>query len=172
MHAPIINCIGYSGSGKTTLITNLLKLLKEMKNINAAVIKNIHEHQIDKKGKDTYLYADAGAKYSITKNIYGECTIFIKNPLEIEALVKWLQLGPFHIDMIFTEGFRYLKVPTILCIKDHSEINEQINDFVKMISLNLNAQKIEVKKEFKDYDIPIVEIPEEFEKFVHIFKLG
>ncbi|TFG17052.1 MAG: molybdopterin-guanine dinucleotide biosynthesis protein MobB, partial [Promethearchaeota archaeon] len=54
----IISVIGYSGTGKTHFILNALDLLKKVKNYNGAVIKNIHEHQIDKEGKDSYLYCE------------------------------------------------------------------------------------------------------------------
>ena len=65
----IISVVGYSGTGKTQLILNAISLFKENLNYKVAVIKNIHEHEIDKKGKDSYKYAEEGATFSITKNI-------------------------------------------------------------------------------------------------------
>ena len=64
----VINVIGYSRSGKTFFILNAINLLKKNLNFNVAVIKNIHDHQIDEEGKDSYEFSRYGAKYSITKN--------------------------------------------------------------------------------------------------------
>ena len=69
----IISLIGRSGSGKTNLIINAIKRLRKELHYNIAVIKNIHEHQIDEEGKDSYKYIEAGANYAITKNICLVC---------------------------------------------------------------------------------------------------
>ena len=64
----IIDIIGYSGSGKTYFIMNAIKLIRKQLNYNVAVIKNVKHHQIDKKGKDSYIFTESGASYSAIKN--------------------------------------------------------------------------------------------------------
>jgi len=125
--------IGYSGSGKTQFILNAIELLRINLNYQTAVIKNIHEHQIDKENKDSYKYAEAGAKFSITKNVYNETTIFLKEKIRIEKLLEWIAYGPYKIDLIFIEGFRNLDYPTILCAKNLSELESQLTNNVRMI---------------------------------------
>jgi molybdopterin-guanine dinucleotide biosynthesis protein B len=162
----IINFIGYSGSGKTTLILTLIEYLKEVYNMDTAVIKNIHEHRIDKDGSDTYLYSESGANYSIAKNIYEETTIFVKKILSIEELIRWIQLGPYKADIIFTEGFRDLEVPTILCIKGVQEIEEQLNENVKIISSLGQISQKESDMVKMNFSVPIIYINKDFEKLL------
>jgi molybdopterin-guanine dinucleotide biosynthesis protein B len=163
----IINLIGYSGSGKTYLIKNAIGRLKNELEMDSAVIKNIHEHQIDKKGKDSFIYTQTGANYAITKNIYDETTIFTKNPIKIEMLIKWLEKGPFNIDVVFIEGFRDVEKPTILCLEDIDNFQEQYNRNVVMISGIFTS-----KSDLKELEnIPVINIEKEFEKFTRIFGL-
>ncbi|TFG07086.1 MAG: hypothetical protein EU539_05875 [Promethearchaeota archaeon] len=164
----IISLIGYSGSGKTTFILNALSMLKKKLNYNIAVIKNIHEHQIDKKGKDSYLFTEHGASYAITKNILNETTIFIKKEINIERIKKWLEAGPFEVDLIITEGFRDINYPTVLCLKDFGEFESQLNDNVKMIS---GLVALEEKPINEEINIPIINIETDFDKFLKIFNL-
>lgn len=160
--------MGASGTGKTHFITNAIKLLKKHLNYETAIIKNIHEHEIDEKGKDSYKYCEAGAVYSVTKNIYNENTIFLKKKIKIEELINWLDNGPFKIDLFFIEGFKSLDYPSILCVKDYDDIENQLNNNIKMISgliCTKNNEKTRVLK------IPIVDIDKEFEKFLAIFRI-
>lgn len=162
--------IGNSGSGKTHFILNAIKLLKKNLNYEVAVVKNIHEHQIDEENKDSFKYGEAGAKFSITKNVNNETTIFLKNRISIERLLEWLANGPYKIDVVFIEGFRNLDYPSILCIKEWKDLEPQLNDKVKMISGLICSKDINESKEAKQ-NIPIIDIQKEFEKFLEIFKI-
>jgi molybdopterin-guanine dinucleotide biosynthesis protein B len=164
----IVGLIGQSGSGKTGFIINAIKMLRQNLNFKTAVIKNIHEHQIDKKGKDSFKFIEAGANYAITRNIYNENTIFIKKEVKLPQLIDWISAGPFKIDLIFTEGFRTLDYPTILCVKELDEIESQLTPNVKMISGLICG-----KKEIADYilNIPIINIERDFQKFLSIFNI-
>jgi molybdopterin-guanine dinucleotide biosynthesis protein B len=166
----IISLIGYSGSGKTQFISEAIKLLKKKKKYHVAVIKNIHEHKIDKEEKDTYKYGEAGAVFSITKNISDETTIFIKKEIELCELMNWIVNSPFEIDLIFIEGFRNLDYPTILCIKSWEEFEPQFTDKVVMVS-GIICSKNGNESERIKLEIPIINIQNEFEKFLEIFEL-
>lgn len=165
----IIGLIGYSGSGKTYLIENAIKLLKKHLNFQIAVIKNIHEHHIDDESKDSFKYNKAGAKYAITKNIYNETTVFMRNEIELPQIMDWISKGPFELDLIFIEGFRNLKYPTILCVKDLDEIESQLTTHVKMISGLICKKKS--NRNLDNLNIPIVDIEKNFQKFLEIFDL-
>ena len=164
----VIGLIGYSGSGKTHIILKAIEDLRNKLKLNVAVIKYIHEHQIDKEGKDTYEYCQAGAKFAITKNNFNETVIFIKNKIEIEEVIKWISTGPFKVDLIFIEGFRNLKYPTILCVKNSDEIEAQLTEYVKMIS-GLICKRNERISDI--LGLPIVNIEKDFRKFLEIFNL-
>jgi len=162
-----INVIGYSGSGKTFLIKEFIQGLKKELNMESAVIKNIHEHQIDKKGKDSFIYTQMGANYAITKNIYNETTIFVKKKINIEELIEWINNGPFRVDIVFTEGFRELNIPSILCLKDIKEYEEQKNENIKIIS-----GKISLIKQIKEIEnLPVLNIERSFKRFLEIFHM-
>lgn len=164
----IISVIGYSGSGKTHFIQKMIRRLKTELNFEVVVIKNIHQHQIDEKGKDSYIFTEAGAVYSIIKNKLDENAIFLKKKINIEELIRWVIKGPFKVDIIFTEGFRNLAYPTVLCVKELSEIKPQLNENVKVISGQIATSKLNQKKEIK---LPIVGAEESLESFLKIFEI-
>ncbi|MHA1762937.1 MAG: molybdopterin-guanine dinucleotide biosynthesis protein B, partial [Promethearchaeota archaeon] len=111
----VICFIGYSGSGKTHQILNVIKLLDEKFNYKVCVIKYIHEHLIDHKGKDSYRYSEKGATFSITRNKFNETAIHIKKDLSFQKLVEWINNAPIKFHVLLMEGFRDLAFPTVLC---------------------------------------------------------
>ncbi len=169
MNYRIISVIGYSGSGKTNFITTATELLKKKMNYNVAVIKNIKEHPIDKKGKDSYKFTEIGAIYSVIQNDNNESAIFLKKEeIKLESLLKWLYNGPYKFNIVFTEGFRNLNSPTVLCISNLNEVEEQLTKDVKMVSgvicfKDLNNKNIS--------DLPIVDIKSQFSRFLEIFNI-
>ena len=164
----IISVIGYSGSGKTHFIQEAIRKLKTELNFEVVVIKNIHQHQIDEEGKDSYIFSKAGAVLSILKNKFDENAIFLKKKIDIEELMRWIVKGPFKVEIIFTEGFRDLSYPTILCVKELSEIKSQLNDNVKAISGLITLSKLSQKSEIK---LPIVDAEENFKSFIKLFEI-
>ncbi len=162
--------IGYSGSGKTHFILNAIKLLKKNLNYEVAIVKNIHEHQIDKEDKDSFKYGEAGAQFSITKNVKNETTIFLRKEISIKELLEWITSGPYKIDLIFIEGFRNLNYPTVLCLKNFEEIKPQLTKNVRMISGLICSQNA-LKNKKIDKNLPIIDIQKEFEKFLKIFNI-
>lgn len=134
------------------------------------MVKNIHEHQIDEEGKDSFKYGEAGAKFSITKNVNNETTIFLKNRISIERLLEWIANGPYKIDLVFIEGFRNLNYPTILCLKNFKELTPQLTSNVKILS-GLICSKNNYKKEEINLDTPILDIQRDFESFLEIFSI-
>jgi len=164
----IISVIGYSGRGKTHFIQKTIIRLKTELNFEVVVIKNIHQHQIDEEGKDSHIFTEAGAVYSIIKNKFNENAIFFKKKINIEELIRWIIKGPFKVDLIFIEGFRNLSYPTILCVKELSEIKPQLNENVKVISGLITTSKLSQKSNIK---LPIVDAKENFESFLKIFEI-
>ena len=165
----IISVIGYSGSGKTNFILNAIRMLKGNFKIEIAVIKYIHGHKIETEGKDSFKYSKAGANYSILQNINNEITIFLKKDFNLDEIANWLSNGPYSTNFIFAEGFRDLKYPTVLCIRDLDEIKPQLTDRVKLISGIYCKGK--QNEEFYS-DIPILEIETNFERFLEIFNMS
>ena len=162
----VISLIGFSGSGKTYFITRAIQLLKSEFDLNVACIKNVHHHRIDEEGKDSRLFTEAGASYSIIKNQFNEHAIFIKKEIEIETIIEWLRKAPIKIDLLFIEGFRKVNYPSILCVKEIDEIETQKNPNVKMISGIISLDDYEEK-----VGVPFVNIDNDFQKFLKLFDI-
>lgn len=165
----IIDVIGYSGSGKTYFIKNAIKLFKDRLGNNVTVIKNIKHHQIDKKGKDSHIFTESGASYSIIQNLNKEMAIFLNaEEIRLDEFINWLDRGPYEIDIMFTEGFRDLNHPTVLCISNIDEIEPQLTDNVKMISGIICGKNI---IENITLGVPIINIEQDFQIFLEIFNI-
>jgi len=165
----IIDVIGYSGSGKTHLIAKAITQFRKQLNYNIVVIKNVKHHQIDNKGKDSHKFTESGALYSIIKNNANDFGIFLKlKDDNFEEIYEWLQKGPNNIDLLFTEGFRHLNHPTILCVSKIDEIESQLNENVKIIS-GIICSNISNNDSFTK--IPILNLEKEFQRFLKIFKI-
>ncbi|MFX1279783.1 MAG: molybdopterin-guanine dinucleotide biosynthesis protein B [Promethearchaeota archaeon] len=165
----IIDVIGFSGSGKTQFIMSAIKNIKRKLRCNITVLKNVKHHDIDEKGKDSYNFTISGANYSIIQNLNNDMAIFLKaEKIELNKLIKWLSQGPYKIDIVITEGFRNLHNPTVLCVSDIDEIKAQMTENVKMISGIISTKNI---VEEIPYNVPIINIEENFEKFLEIFNI-
>ncbi|MFX1327301.1 MAG: molybdopterin-guanine dinucleotide biosynthesis protein B [Promethearchaeota archaeon] len=165
----VISVIGYSGSGKTNFITLAIKLLKKNLNYNVAVIKNVKHHPIDEEGKDSYKFTEAGASYSVIRNVDNETAIFFKEEdKKLESIQNWLKSGPYKIDLLLTEGFRNLNHPTVLCVSNLNEIEEQLTENVKIISGVICSKDFNEKRII---NLPIIDLEYTFPRFLKIFNL-
>lgn len=165
----IISLIGYSGSGKTFFIEHAIKLLKEQLDLNSGVIKNIHTHSVDVEGKDSNRFLNSGADFALIKNDKRQNALFFNNKFDrdLELFIRWIERGPFEVNVLFIEGFRNLEIPSILCVQKKADIKPQISSKVKLIS-----GMISTKKEFlqKYLEIPIINIEKNFPTFIKTFE--
>jgi molybdopterin-guanine dinucleotide biosynthesis adapter protein len=99
-----IGFIGYSNSGKTTLIEKLIPLLAA-RGLQVAAVKNAHHgFDMDRPGKDSYRYREAGASQVLiaTWQRWALLTETPQSPAPLEALLA--QLAP--CDVVLVEGFK------------------------------------------------------------------
>lgn len=165
----IISVIGYSGSGKTYIIEKIIRKLKFELSLEVGVIKYIHEHRVDEKGKDSFRFSESGAVFSIIKNKFDEIAIFLKKEINLDELITWLDQSPFKMEIMIFESFRNLPYPTVLCVKEFKEIKEQFTENVKMISGLITKSEFAQNEEL---DIPVVDIDKNFKEFCKIFKIN
>ena len=106
---PVIAVVGSSKSGKTTLIEYLTSRLSN-DGLKIGTIKHVHQSHfsVDKKGKDTWRHAQAGAK--VVACIAPEETVIIKKKdSSRHTLEKILDLvKDDNLDLIILEGFHSL----------------------------------------------------------------
>jgi molybdopterin-guanine dinucleotide biosynthesis protein B len=105
MKQQVIAVVGTKKSGKTTTIENLIRELTK-RGYKIAAIKHVPEpdHTIDTPGKDTWRYAQAGAKTIVTAAA-GEIATIERIPLEtvkLDALIRKC-IGS---DVVFIEGLK------------------------------------------------------------------
>lgn len=108
---PVISFIArQSGTGKTTLLEQLIKILKS-RGYRLGILKHdAHKFEIDKKGKDSWRFTNAGADQvmisSGTKLAFVELLAQEKN---LEELLDYYQ----GVDFILIEGFKQSRYPKI-----------------------------------------------------------
>ncbi len=164
----VISVIGYSGSGKTHLIQFIIEKFKTEFNLEVSVVKNIHEHRIDEEGKDSFKFSEAGAVFSVIKNKFNQNAIYLNKKISLDALINWLNKSPYKVDLIIIEGFRNVSYPTILCVKELQDIDDQLNKSVKLISGLITINNFSEEREFQ---IPIFSIQQNFKRFTKIFNI-
>lgn len=105
MKIQVIAVVGTKKSGKTTTIENLTRELTR-RGYRIAAIKHVPEpdHTIDTPGKDTWRYAQAGAK-TIVSAAANEIAVIEKTPLttvSLDALIRRCRGN----DVVFIEGLK------------------------------------------------------------------
>ncbi len=140
-----------SGTGKTTLIEGLIKILKE-RNYSVGVLKHdAHKFDIDKEGKDSYRFAEAGADNVIIAS--KEKLAMVQRLKEERTIADILPLFN-NLDIVIVEGFKNNDYPKIevhrkgvddklLC----NNPNFNISSFIALASdelLNVNIPVLDI----------------------------
>lgn len=112
---PVIAFAGYSKTGKTTLIERLIPLLKR-RGLKVGVMKHHQgDFEIDKPGKDSYRYTEAGAEVSIIAGSHGLAMV---RQTDRELTLEQMVSGYLHgVDLVILEGFNAEKVPRIEVVR-------------------------------------------------------
>ena len=105
MKTQVIAVVGTKKSGKTTTIENLIRELTK-RGYRIAAIKHVPEpdHTIDTSGKDTWRYAQAGAR-TVISAAAGEIATLEKVPLETVKLSDLIKKCKGN-DIVFIEGLK------------------------------------------------------------------
>lgn len=98
---PALAFAAYSGTGKTTLIERLVQTLKAQ-GLRIAVIKHDgHDFEIDREGKDSWRFTQAGADISVISSA-GKTALVEQRPLSLSQAASMIH----HVDLILVEGFK------------------------------------------------------------------
>lgn len=99
-----IGFIGYSNSGKTTLIEKLIPIFREQ-GLSVSAIKNAHHgFDMDRPGKDSFRYRDAGAGQVLIATA-SRWALLTETPRHAATLDQLLnELAP--CDLVIVEGFK------------------------------------------------------------------
>lgn len=98
---PILAFSAFSGTGKTTLIERLVKGLRE-KGLRVAVIKHdAHSFDIDREGKDSWRFTNAGAELSVISS-KEKTAVIEQRPMEFSQVAALVH----DVDLILVEGYK------------------------------------------------------------------
>jgi molybdopterin-guanine dinucleotide biosynthesis protein B len=108
---PLVSFVGRSNTGKTTVIERLIPILRE-RGLKVAVIKHHpHDFEIDKPGKDTYRYKQAGAAMAILASPH---KVAVVEDTETELTLEEIITRYIHdVDLLIVEGFKREEIPKI-----------------------------------------------------------
>ncbi|MEM3382968.1 MAG: molybdopterin-guanine dinucleotide biosynthesis protein B [Nitrososphaerales archaeon] len=170
----IVAVIGKSGSGKTSTIEYLISNLSK-EGFTIGSIKHVHEPDftIDKKGKDTWRFAQAGAK-KIAIIAPTEVTIINKKEdqqIDLEEVIKKLEEG---LDIIFLEGFHSLiakrsDIFKIITAKNDKDLKTNLDGTANPI-IAITGKVARLKPKISCSGIPIIDIHSEGRKLVQLLK--
>ena len=136
----VIAVVGTKKSGKTTTIENLTKELTK-RGYNVAAIKHISkpDFTIDTPGKDTWRYAQAGAK-TVISAATNETAIIkktTKNTPSIETLLRKCTGN----DIVFIEGLKKIvgqnkKIPKIAVVKSKTKAENTLKTYKPIVAFS------------------------------------
>jgi molybdopterin-guanine dinucleotide biosynthesis protein B len=136
----VIAVVGSKKSGKTTTIENLIKELTK-RGYKVAAIKHVSEPEftIDTAGKDTWKFAQAGAK-TILSVATNEIATIEKTTMESFSFEKLLKKCRGN-DVVLIEGLKKLvalkkKVPKIVVVKSKSEAVNALETFRPILAFS------------------------------------
>jgi molybdopterin-guanine dinucleotide biosynthesis protein B len=143
-----IAVVGTKKAGKTTTIEILIRELSK-RGYGVAAIKHIPEpdFSVDTPGKDTWRYAQAGAKtiVSVAKNEIATIEKICKKP----SLMKLVKKCSGN-DMVFIEGLKKTvqqnrKIPKIAVTRSKSEAENALRNFNPIIAFTGPYDTFELK---------------------------
>ena len=117
MHTPVISFIGWHNAGKTTLVERLIPLLRE-KGLRVGVLKSDgHDFQMDREGKDTWRFTQAGAEAVAIANARHAAVLY-NEPVSFQTLCERLS----GVDLIISEGWNVPGVPQIEVLRGRTDL--------------------------------------------------
>jgi len=112
---PLFSFIAYSNTGKTTYIEKLIAELKARGTRAAAIKHDAHEFDVDKKGKDSWRFAQAGADIVAVASAT-KCAVMHYRPMELSEILAQIK----DVDLILVEGWHTAAQNKILLYRKDS----------------------------------------------------
>lgn len=148
----VVSIVGTkSGMGKTTLIEGIIKVLKS-RNYSVGVLKHdAHKFEIDKKGKDSYKFTEAGADNVVIASAEKLAMVqILKEEKTIDEIINL-----FHgVDILIIEGFKKNNYPKIEVHR--KEIDDNL--LCKNPEFNISTFMAVASDEMLDVNIPILDL--------------
>ena len=109
---PIVSFVARSGTGKTTFLEGLIAALGERGVRVMAVKHDVHGFQVDREGKDTWRFRQAGARQVLIANAREMALMgSVDGEQPLRTLVRRYARD---VDLVLTEGYRRSGMPKVL----------------------------------------------------------
>lgn len=171
----IIAVVGDSGAGKTTTIEYLISNLAR-EGFKVGSIKHIHPSNftIDTQGKDTWRYAQAGAK-TIVAIATKELVIIRKTETpsnDLDQIVSLLDKD--KLDVIFLEGMHELvakrkDIPKIIASKNPEDLKRTLSETSSPI-LAITGLITKKKPKTRDSNVPFIDLQNEGKQLLEMIR--
>ncbi|MGC8502383.1 molybdopterin-guanine dinucleotide biosynthesis protein B [Desulfurella sp.] len=106
----VLGVIGHSNAGKTTLIEHIIAEFKKENKLMGAIKHDVHDFEIDHKGKDTYRLKSAGANCVA---ISSQNKWALIQDVDKEKALKEVLSFFDNCDYVFVEGYKLEDIPKI-----------------------------------------------------------
>jgi molybdopterin-guanine dinucleotide biosynthesis protein MobB len=147
---PVVTFIGNSNSGKTTLVVQIVGRLKKLGYRVATVKHAAHGFDLDKPGKDSYRFREAGSNVTV---ISSPTQLTLMKDMNAEAsLSQIIDLIGKTVDIILVEGYKETTVPKIAVVA--SEIDTGILIEKKnILAILISGVPVEGIPQFAERDV-------------------
>jgi len=137
---PVVSIVGKSGSGKTNLIERLIQEFKQRGYRVATVKHSSKEIDIDKPGKDSWRFTQAGSE---TVVMVSPDRLLLTRSLEHEPKIEEiLRTIGSDFDLVLIEGFRKGKAPKIEVHR--KELGKELLCPVKILSAIVTDESLDI----------------------------
>jgi len=137
---PVVSIVGKSGSGKTNLIERLIQEFKQRGYRVATVKHSPREIDIDKPGKDSWRFAQAGSE---TVVVVSADRLLLTRSLDHEPKIEEiLRTIGSDFDLVLIEGFRKGKAPKIEVHR--KELGKELLCPAKILSAIVTDESLDV----------------------------
>ena len=129
----IVGIAGYSGSGKTTLIEKLIPVLKR-DGLRVAVIKHdAHDFDMDKEGKDTFRFTEAGADVVMISSESKSAVLSADKTGLDEMADDAVWRGA---NIVLVEGYKHADIPKLFLLTERTgySIPEGITECIGVVT--------------------------------------
>lgn len=109
---PIVSFVARSGTGKTTYLEGLIDALGDLGVRVMAVKHDVHGFEVDREGKDTWRFRQAGARQVLIANAH---KMALMGSVDGEQPLRTLVARYARdVDLVLTEGYRRSGMPKVL----------------------------------------------------------
>jgi len=137
---PVVSIVGESGSGKTELIERLIQEFKKRGYRVATVKHSPKEIDIDKPGKDSWKFTQAGSEAVVAVS---PDRLLLTRSLEHEPkMEEILRTIGSNFDIVLVEGFRKGKAPKIEVHR--KELGKELLCPVKILSAIVTDESLDI----------------------------